>query len=81
MSDKKKFNNDELVVQNIMKDEKGRDYMWKKLQDCGVFENIFDNDSIQHAYNAGKRKSGLLLQQDLMDYTPEYYAKMIQEHI
>lgn len=78
---KKKVNTDELIVQNLMKDENGRAYMWKHLQECSVFENIFDSDPIEHAYRAGKRQAGLQLVQDLKDYTPVNYTQMIKENI
>jgi len=78
---KKKHDPEELVVQNMMKDEYGRRYIWKHLQNMGVFENMFDSDPIQHAYNAGVRSAGLQLDQDLRDYAPGAYVKMIQENI
>ena len=79
---KKTPNNPEaLAVQNIMKNEGMRNYMWKHLQEAGVFESIFDADSIKHAYNAGKRQHGLVLDDDLRQYAPDDYIKMIKENI
>lgn len=74
-------NPEELAVQNLMKNEGMRNYMWKQLQEAGVFENIFDNDPIKHAYNAGKRQNGLVLDSDLKQYAPDMYIKMIKENI
>lgn len=73
-------NPEELAVQNLMKNEGMRNYMWKLLQEAGVFESIFDKDPIQHAYNAGKRQNGLALDRDLRHYTPDMYLKMIKEN-
>ncbi len=81
MNDKKKFDTDELVVQNIMKYEDGRGFIYKHLLMCNVFDSTFNNDSIQHAYQAGKRKAGLQIVDDLKQYAPEYYVKMIQENM
>lgn len=74
-------NPEELAVQNIMKNEDMRNYMFKHLQEGGVFENIFDSDPIQHAHNAGKRQLGLVLDSDLRLYAPGDYVKMIKENI
>jgi len=74
-------NPEELAVQNLMKNEGMRNYMWKQLQEAGVFENIFDMDPIKHAYNAGKRQNGLRLDQDLKEYAPDMYIKMMKENI
>ena len=70
-----------LVIQNLMKGDGGRAWMWKHLQDCGVFENIFDVDTHKTAYAAGKRQAGLQLENDLKTAAPGDYLKMIQENI
>jgi len=72
---------DELVVQQLMSTTDGREYMWNKLQECDVFENIFENDPIMSAYRSGKRAAGLLLEQDLKAYAPGSYIKMLQENM
>ena len=78
---KKRQNTDELVVQNIMRTEEGRRYLWEYLQSCGVFANIFAIDTHQHAYNAGMREVGMRLHDDLRDYAPDLYLTMIKENI
>lgn len=78
---KSKSNPDALAIRNILKDEGGRAYIWKHLQSCGVFENIFNIDPIQHGYNAGLREAGLRLERDIKEYEPFYYMKMIKENI
>lgn len=78
---KKQHNPDELVIQNVMRTEQGRDYIWKLLQLADVFENIFEPDPLQHAYRAGARKIGVLIAEELKQYAPDYYIKMIKENI
>jgi len=78
---KKEFDLEPLTVQDIMKTEGGRSFMWKHLQECGVFENIFNKDPILHAYSAGKRESGLNIERDLKEHAPDNYLKMIKENI
>lgn len=79
-NEQKKFNSDKLVIQNIMNNQDGRDYMWKCLINMGIYENTFDKDPIKHAYNAGKRQAGLQLEEDLKQYAASQYVKMIQEN-
>jgi len=78
---KKKQDLESLAVQHFMKFEAGREFMWKHLQQCGLFENIFHTDPIKHAYNAGKRQAGLQIESDLKEYAPASYMKMIEENL
>lgn len=64
-----------------MKTQDGRDFFWEKLQYTRIFETMFDNDPIKHAFNAGRRDVGFNLIRDLKKASPEFYIKMIQEHI
>lgn len=74
-------NPDALVISNLMRSEDNRAYIWKHLQSCGVFVNIFDNDTIKHAYNSGMRAAGLKLDADIREYEPDYYIKMMKENM
>lgn len=78
---KKKDDSESFVVQNIMRTEAGRSYMWKHLQLCGVYESIFDADTHKHAYRSGLRQAGLQIERDLKEFAPGYYLKMIEENI
>ena len=70
-----------LTISTIMKLENGRDLMWRCLQNCCTFENIFNTDPILHAHNAGARAQGLWLERELKEAAPGDYIKMLQEHI
>lgn len=82
MSEKseKEVNLDKLAVENIMRTEDGRRYMYEKLQEMLVFEDTFDHDSINHAFKAGIRFAGLLVDKDLKEYTFDFYIKMLKEN-
>jgi len=80
-SDKIKPVSENLAIENIMRTEGGRDFIWGQLQSCGVFESIFDVDSKQLSYNAGMRDAGLRLEREVKEATPEYYLKMIKENL
>jgi hypothetical protein len=72
---------DALVICNIMKTQDGRDFMWRKLCQCRVFENIFSKDTIMHSYNSGLREFGVKLDKELKAASPSDYLKMIKENM
>jgi len=69
-----------LAISNIMKTENGRFFMWRCLQNCCTFENVFSNDAVQHAHNAGLRSHGLWLDEELREAAPEDYYRMLKEN-
>ena len=70
-----------LTIRRLMSTENGRDFMWRCLQNCYTFSNVFDTDSHQHAYNAGRREHGIWLERELTEAAPEDYIKMRKEHL
>jgi hypothetical protein len=70
-----------LTIRQLMKTENGRGFMYRCLQNCCVFENIFDVDPVRHAYRAGLRDHGLWLERELKEASPDDYIKMLKEHI
>ena len=70
-----------LTIRQVMKTENGRAFMWRCLQNCMTFDNIFHQDATVHAYNAGAREHGLWLERELKEAAPEDYIKMRQEHV
>jgi len=77
---KKEHTSEGLAVYNMMRSPDGRTFAWDWLQSCGVFENIFNKDAIEHAYNAGKRAAGLDMDRKIRDNQPVYYLKMLEEN-
>lgn len=69
-----------LTIRNVMKSESGRAFMWRCLQNCCTFENIFSKDAVQHAHNAGLRSHGLWLDEELRDAATDDYYKMLKEN-
>lgn len=80
-SKKKKLDTNVIVVRNIMKTTDGRLYMWEKLQSCHVFETIFTEDPIKHAFKSGLREFGVQLNREIKEFAPGDYIKMIEENI
>lgn len=70
-----------FAIRTIMKIENGRSFMWRMLQHCQVFENIYHGDPLKHANNAGRRVAGLWLENELKQASPEYYLQMIKENM
>ena len=70
-----------LAIQNLMRTEEGRSFMYNQLQYCKVFANTFDEDTNKHSYNAGLRVGGLHLESELKEAAPGEYLKMIEEAI
>lgn len=70
-----------LVIQNLMRTQDSRDWVWNHLVSCGVFESTFDIDPIRSGYNAGRRDSGLRLEREIKEMAPGDYLKMIKESI
>ena len=68
------------TIRTIMKTENGRKFMWRCLQNCYTFENIFDADAVKHAYLSGSRNHGLWLDAELREAAPDDYYKMLKEN-
>jgi len=69
-----------LAIQDIMKTKGGRDFMWRLLEQSGVFIDGFDNDPYKHARSAGKRSQGLWLQRELQESANGSYMIMLKEN-
>ena len=77
----KKHDPEVLAIENIMRTEGGRNFIWGQLQSCCVFESMFNTDPVQLGYNSGMRDAGVQLDRKVKEATPEYYLKMIKENI
>ena len=69
-----------LSIRNIMKNENGRAFMYRCLQNCSTFESIFIKDTHLHAFNAGARGHGLWLESELKEAATDDYFKMLKEN-
>ena len=63
----------------MMSTQGGRALMSRILDKTKVFEDAFDVDAYKHAYNAGKRKIGLLIIEDLQQACPDRYSQLLDE--
>lgn len=67
------------VISGIMSVANGREWMNNLLAEAQVFADPFSPDPHIHAYNAGLRKVGIALFNDIMLYCPTYFETMIKE--
>ncbi len=68
------------VVRNVMSTVQGRAMMWRFVAQAGIFSSTFNPDSHVHAYQAGRREQGLLIDSDLRDASDEFYYLMLREN-
>ena len=54
----------------------GRRFLWKLLEECGVYKISFIGEPYQTAFNEGKRQIGLRLIEDIFDAYPHAYTGM-----
>jgi hypothetical protein len=63
----------------LLKDRRGRRFVWRQLVDAGVFVTSFNTNSMQMAFNEGKRNQGLKLLAQVQTVCPEFYTDMVKE--
>ncbi len=66
-------------TQYMMGSRTGRALMWYLLEQYGIFQDDFSSDALIMARSSGRRSSGLQLMQLIEAYSPEKYAKMVEE--
>lgn len=68
-----------LDLQAILDKPGGRKFMWRLLQECGVYRTSFTGNSATF-YNEGKRAVGLFVLNEIMEASPEAYLLMQKEN-
>lgn len=63
----------------LMKGKQGRRIVWRLLADAGVFNTSFNTNSMQMAFNEGRRNQGLKLLAQVQAACPEFYTDMVKE--
>lgn len=66
-------------AQYMMGSRSGRALMWHLLEQYGVFNEGFSDNALVMARSSGRRSAGLQLMQLIDTFTPEKYAKMVEE--
>lgn len=69
-----------LTIRKLMGSENGRAFMWRCLQHCNIFGNIYTKDVQDHAFSSGKRDHGLWLESEILEAAPDSYYLMLKEN-
>lgn len=67
-----------LDVRYLLDSKQGRRFLWRYLEQCGIFRTSFTGNS-QTFFNEGKRNIGLMLMSDITEANPERYLDMMRE--
>jgi len=67
-------------LKEILSSAGGRRFLWKLLEECGVYKISFTGDNYT-IFNEGKRQIGLRLIEDIFDASPNAYTEMRSEAI
>ncbi|MFZ9511795.1 MAG: hypothetical protein ACO27H_12535 [Burkholderiaceae bacterium] len=64
----------------LMAAPQGRRLVWGWLSEAGVFRNPFGATDAQTAFACGRLAGGQRLLAQVMERTPEAFARMLKEH-
>ena len=63
----------------LMTQKRARRYVWRQLEQAGVFQTSFTSDALQMAFNEGQRNLGLRILGFIHEHAPESYLEMLTE--
>lgn len=64
----------------LMKSKQGRRFVWRMLEQAGMFRTSFSMNGLEMAKNEGQRNVGIMLMAEITTTCPEQYFVMIKEH-
>ncbi len=63
----------------ILSNRRGRRFIWRLLEQAGVFRTSFTSDPHSTAFNEGQRNAGLRILDLINRAAPDVYAVMLKE--
>lgn len=54
----------------------GRDFIWRLLEECRVYQSSYQGNMDETLFNEGKRNIGLWLVSEILASNPNAYAQM-----
>lgn len=63
----------------VMAHKQGRRFVWRLLEQYGVFRSSFRTDALEMAFLEGQRNDGLRLMADIHEHAPDRYVEMLGE--
>jgi hypothetical protein len=67
-------------VKRLMSSRWGRRFMWELLAAAGTYQQTFNTNAMQMAFNEGKRSVGNQLLAYVQATCPERFVEMLKEH-
>jgi hypothetical protein len=65
----------------MMNTKNGRRFIWRALEQCGVFRISFSTNALQMAFAEGNRNYGNNLLSMVTSVCPEMYSVMMKENV
>lgn len=66
-------------LQEIMAFRRGRAFVYRILEQCGIYRTSFASDAMAMAFREGERNVGLRLLAEVTEVSPEKYYTMLKE--
>lgn len=70
---------EEADIRRLMTSKWGRRFLWRLMDQAGVFRLSFANDPMAMAFAEGNRNSGLRILNLIHTLCPEHYNAMLKE--
>lgn len=79
---KRKIKRDQEIedLRQVLEMAGGRNFIWRLLQQCGVYHTSFTGEALETSFNEGKRQMGLWTLDELFEASPHTYALMQKEN-
>ncbi len=71
--------NEESDIKWLMSSKRGRRFIWRLLEQAGVFRSSFNTNAMAMSFGEGNRNYGLQLLNLIHTLCPELYPTMIKE--
>ena len=71
--------NEESDIKWLMSSKRGRRFIWRLLEQAGVFRSSFNTNAMAMSFGEGNRNYGLQLLNSIHTLCPELYPTMIKE--
>lgn len=66
-------------LQEIMAFKRGRAFVYRLLETCGIYRSSFASEALAMAFREGERNVGLRLLSEVTEVSPEKYHTMLKE--
>ena len=71
--------NEDSDIKWLMSSKRGRRFIWRLLEQAGVFRSSFNTNAMEMSFSEGNRNYGLKLLNQVHTLCPELYPTMIKE--